>query len=224
VLRLLQEQQFERLGGNETIQTDVRLIAATNQNLEELVAAGKLRPDLYYRLKVFTITLPPLRERLDDLPLLVDHLLNLLNWELGKQVRSIAAETMELLARHDWPGNIRELQSTLKYALVHATGEVLTPDCLPEFVRPPASRQAGSLDVGRLVETLCRAGENEIYRKVAAAVERVVIETVLRNVKGNQVQASELLGISRTTLRAKLRSMGLAIQKQLLTESDRNDQ
>jgi DNA-binding NtrC family response regulator len=131
---------------------------------------------------------------------------------------------MNLLTKHNWPGNISELQSALKYALVHATGDVLTPDFLPEFVRAPIAHQAGSLDVGRLVEGLFCTGENEIYRKVAGAVERVVIETVLRHVKGNQVQASELLGISRTTLRAKLRNMGIAIQKQLLAESDHHDQ
>jgi two-component system nitrogen regulation response regulator GlnG len=230
LLRLLQEQRFERLGGNETIQTDVRVIAASNQNLEELVAAGHLRQDLYYRLKVFTISLPPLRERSADLPLLVEHFIKVLNRELGKQVHSVAPETMKRLAQHDWPGNIRELQSAIKYALVQATGEVLTPDCLPESVRSVASRpphsdsEAGSLDVGRLVESLLRVGEDEIYRRVAAAVERVVVETVLRHVKGNQVQASELLGISRTTLRAKLRSMGMAVEKQLLAESGPSDQ
>jgi two-component system nitrogen regulation response regulator GlnG len=230
VLRLLQEQQFERLGGNETIQTDVRVITATNQDLEELVSAGRLRQDLYYRLKVFTIQLPPLRDRLDDLPLLVEHFIKLLSRELGKQIRSLASETITLLMKHDWPGNIRELQSAIKHALVQAAGEVLTPECLPENVRVPASRpaqaeaEAGSLDVGRLVESLLRAGEEDIYRKVSGAVERVVIETVLRNVKGNQVQASELLGISRTTLRAKLRSLGMAIEKQLLAETDPCDQ
>ena len=230
LLRLLQEQQFERLGGNETIQTDVRVIAASNQDLEELVAAGRLRQDLYYRLKVFTIHLPPLRERLDDLPLLVEHFVKVLNRGLGKQIRSVAPETMNLLTRHDWPGNIRELQSAIKYALVQASGDVLTPDCLPESVRAPASRPsptdsgADTLEVGHLVDNLLAAGEDEIYRKVAAAVERVVIEAVLRHAKGNQVQASELLGISRTTLRAKLRTMGMAIQKQLLAESEQNDQ
>jgi two-component system nitrogen regulation response regulator GlnG len=230
LLRLLQEQRFERLGGNETIQTDVRVLAASNQDLEELVAAGRLRQDLYYRLKVFTIRLPPLRERVDDLPLLVEHFIKALNRELGKKVRSVAPETMNLLLKHTWPGNIRELQSAIKYALIQATGEVLTPDCLPESVRLPAPRPspgesgAGSVDVGSLVVGLLQMGQDEIYRKVTAAVERVVIETVLRHVKGNQVQASELLGISRTTLRAKLRGLGMAIEKQLLPESDGGDE
>jgi two-component system nitrogen regulation response regulator GlnG len=226
VLRLLQEQRFERLGGNETIQTDVRVIAASNQDLEGLVAAGRLRQDLYYRLKVFTIDLPPLRERLDDLPLLVEHFVQLLGRELSKAVRLVSPEAMSLLAKHDWPGNVRELQSAIKYALVHATGELLTADCLPENLRAPVPAQTEDevLDVGRLVEGMLRAEEDDIYRRVSTAVERVVIETVLRHAKGNQVQASELLGISRTTLRAKLRSLGMAIEKQLLSDPDQRDQ
>jgi two-component system nitrogen regulation response regulator GlnG len=226
VLRLLQEQRFERLGGNTTIQTQVRVIAATNQNLEELVAAGKFRRDLFYRLKVFTIQLPALRRRMEDLPALVDHFIQRWGAGLGKHVRLAAAETLALLGKHDWPGNVRELQSAVKYALVHAAGEVLTPDCLPENLRgqaPPARRgrapQDGALDLADLVDGLLRAGELDIYRKVSLAMDRVVLDAVLRHVKGSQVQASELLGISRTTLRAKLRSLDLAIEKQLLTAS-----
>jgi two-component system nitrogen regulation response regulator GlnG len=228
VLRLLQEQQFERVGGNETIQTDVRVIAASNRNLEELVAAGQFRPDLFYRLNVVTIQLPPLRERKEDLPLLIAHFLNLLNRSLGKHVSSVSPEALRLLEAYAWPGNVRELQSTLKYALVQSTGEVLLADFLPEHLRgggassspaPPAS-EAGTFDLPQLVAGLLRAGEPDIYRKVCAAVDRVVIEAVLRHVKGSQAQASELLGISRTTLRAKLRSLGLAVEKQLLSESD----
>jgi two-component system nitrogen regulation response regulator GlnG len=228
LLRLLQEQQFERVGGNETIQTDVRVIAATNQDLEALVAAGRLRRDLYYRLKVFTIPLPPLRERREDIPLLVEHFIKVSSRALGKQVQSAAPETLRLLTAHDWPGNVRELQSVIKYALVQAAGEILTPDCLPENLRaatsaansrPPAA-EVESLDVAELVTRLLQVGEPEIYRKVCLAVDRVVMETVLRHVRGNQVQASELLGISRTTVRAKLRSLGMAVEKQLLPESE----
>jgi two-component system nitrogen regulation response regulator GlnG len=231
VLRLLQEQCFERVGGNETIQVDVRVLAASNRPLEELAAAGRFRPDLLYRLKVVTIQLPPLRERKEDLPLLVAHFLNLLNRSLGKHVSSVSPEAMRLLEADRWPGNVRELQSTLKYALVQSTGEVLAPDFLPEHLReggaspapaPPAS-EVGSCDIAQVVGGLLRAGELDIYRKVCAAVDRVVLEAVLRHVKGSQVQASELLGISRTTLRAKLRSLGLAVEKQLLVEPDQAD-
>jgi two-component system nitrogen regulation response regulator GlnG len=232
VLRLLQEQRFERLGGNETIQTAVRVLAATNQNLEELVAAGRFRQDLFYRLNVFTIRLPPLRERRDDLPILVAHFLQLFNRELGKNVRSLAPEALRLLEAHDWPGNVRELQSVIKYALIHATGEVLTPDTLPESFRngPPAvpaaqaAAEASTLEVAHFVRGLLRSGELAIYRKVCLAVDRVVFDEVLRHANGNQVQASELLGISRTTLRAKLRALGLAVEKQYLPDSGQPDQ
>ena len=226
VLRLLQEQRFERVGGNETIQTDVRVLAATNQDLEQAVAAGRFRRDLFYRLNGFTIKLPPLRERREDLPLLAEHFIQHFNERMGREVHSVSPDTLELLEAHDWPGNVRELQSTIKYALVHAAGEVLTPDCLPESLRPstrsPAiAPDAQSLDLAGLVGDLLRMGESEIYRKAALAADRVILEAVLRHTRGNQVQASELLGISRTTLRAKLRALGVCLEKQLLPEADR---
>ncbi len=214
VLRLLQDQRFERVGGNETIQTDTRVIAATNQDLEELVAAGRFRRDLYYRLKVYTIQIPPLRERLDDLPLLVEHFIKLFNREVGKQLRRAASETIELLRRHLWPGNVRELQATIKSAMVNATSDVITPDCLPESVRQGAdlTRQLATSDpqefrVVNLVRHLLQTGDQDIYRKVIFAVDRIVLDEVLRAMDGNQVEASRRLGISRTTLRAKLQSM-----------------
>jgi two-component system nitrogen regulation response regulator GlnG len=230
VLRLLQEQRFERIGGNSTIQTDVRVIAATNHDLGAAAAAGRFRQDLFYRLNGFTIRLPPMRERREDLPLLVDHFLKRFNRALDRQVRSVAPEAMDRLQAHDWPGNVRELQNVLKYALVRARGPILTPDCLPENLRahapavlsPEAPAEAGSFDLAAFTTDLLRAGEPDIYRKVSLAVDRVILETVLRHVRGNQVQASELLGISRTTLRGKLRSLGLGIEKQLLSENDQD--
>jgi two-component system nitrogen regulation response regulator GlnG len=225
LLRLLQEQEFTRLGGNETVQTDVRVIAATNQDLEGLAAAGRFRQDLLYRLKVFTIPLPPLRERPGDLPLLVEHFVSRLGRALGKPVRSVAPEAVRLLERHAWPGNVRELHSVIKYALVQAAGDVLMPECLPEDLRcgRPAAGRAGEaagapLDVAALVERLLAAGELDVYRRVSLEVDRVVLGAVLRHVRGNQLKASELLGITRTTLRAKLRRLGLAVEKQLLTD------
>jgi two-component system nitrogen regulation response regulator GlnG len=228
LLRLLQQQQFERLGGNDTIQTDVRVIAATNQDLAGLVAAGRFRQDLYYRLNVFTLQIPPLRERLDDLPLLVDYFTHQINRELGRRVFGLAPETMDLLRRHSWPGNVRELQSTIKHALVHATGEVLTSECLPENLRlapaaarsPAAAAEEPLLEVAQHVRGLLGSGQPEIYRAVHDAVDRVVLAEVLRHVKGSQVEAAELLGVSRNTLRAKLRALGLAVEKQVNSESD----
>jgi nitrogen regulation protein NR(I) len=225
LLRLLQEQQFERVGGEETIRTDVRVIAATNQDLERKVAAGKFRSDLLYRLKVVTIQLPPLRNRKDDLPLLIALFLRTLNRDLHKRVTSVAPEALRLLEAYPWPGNVRELQSAIKHAYVQSPTEVITLDCLPSHLREePSGHAAGpesnseNLRVVEMVSELMRRGESDIYQKVTTTVDRLVLETVLRHVKGNQVQAAEVMGISRTTLRAKMRSLGLAIEKQLLSD------
>ncbi len=222
VLRLLQEQQFERVGGNESIRTDVRIIAATNQDLASLVRAGRFRQDLYYRLNVFTVRVPPLRERLDDLPALVEHFLGLAAQELGRRVYAVAPETLRLLAQHAWPGNVRELQSTIKFAIVQATGDVITPDCLPDRLRYPAPAGAAApdapgrgLDVGAMVRGLLAGGEPDLYDKVIDAVDRLVLSEVLRHVRGNQVEAARILGLSRNTLRAKLRAQGISIEKQV---------
>jgi len=225
ILRLLQEQRFERVGSNETIQTDVRLIAATNQDLEARVASGRFRQDLFYRLNGFTLRLPPLRERLDDLPNLVDHFITQFNEKLGKQVRSVDAETMQRLRSHSWPGNVRELQSAIRYALVQATGEALTEDCLPGNLSSAGARldpepgaAAALAEVARHVTRRLAAGEPDLYRTISLAMDRVLLQAALRQAHGSQVKASELLGISRTTLRAKLRALGLAVEKQPPTE------
>jgi DNA-binding NtrC family response regulator len=228
VLRVLQEQRFESVGGNETIQTDVRVLAATNKDLEAEVAAGRFRRDLYYRLNGFMIHLPPLRERRDDIPLLIEHFLRVFNRSLGRMVHSVTPDVLRCLQDHDWPGNVRQLQSVLKYALIRTSGDVLTLDCLPENFRPglteppsrPTAGDAEALELGAFTMNLLRAGETDLYRRVSAEMDRVVLGTVLRHVKGNQVHASELLGISRTTLRAKLRALGMTGEKQLSADSE----
>ncbi len=213
ILRLLQDGRFERVGGNETISTDVRIIAATNQDLEGLVSQGRFREDLYYRLKVFGIQLPPLRKRMDDLPLLVDHFARLASRELNKPIRTAPPETMEILKAYDWPGNVRELQSAIKYAFVQATGDVLAPDWLPENVKrgsSPDLRDSQSetaakiLDVAALADRLVHAGSNDVYRQVHAEVDRILLRRILDHFEDNQVLASQSLGISRTTLRSKV--------------------
>jgi nitrogen regulation protein NR(I) len=222
MLRLIQEQRFERVGGNETIQTDVRLIAATNKNLEEEVAAGRFRKDLLYRLNVFTIRVPPLRERREDITLLIEHFLPRFSRSLDRNLPTIAPEAQQCLLTYDWPGNVRQLQSVLKYAIVQAPGDAITLDCLPEDLRasavpsegPPKEKAAISLaGLTEFTESLLRAGEMDIYRRVCQEMDQVVLAAVLRHVKGNQVKASELLGISRTTLRAKMRALRLGSDK-----------
>jgi two-component system nitrogen regulation response regulator GlnG len=231
ILRLLQEQRFERVGGAETIQTDVRLLAATNQDLEQLVADGSFRRDLFYRLNGFVVRLPALRERENDLPLLVDHFLKVFNPQVGKSVHTVSAEVREILQAHEWAGNVRELQSVVKYSLIHAVGEKLTPDCLPDNLlpnkTPPPVRRAGAqdgkLDLASMVRNLLAGGEADVYRKVCLVVDRIVLHEVLGYARGNQVHASELLGISRTTLRAKLRQLGVSVEKQLLADGTNED-
>src|SRR5438477_6525911 len=137
VLRLLQEQTFERVGGNETIRTDVRLIAASHRDLKTSSQEGKFRPDLYYRLGVFTLHLPPLRERGDDLPMLVQLYLRRFSRELGREVREVAPEALERLRHYPWPGNIRELQNVLERGLLQASGAILIPAFLPALAGGP---------------------------------------------------------------------------------------
>jgi DNA-binding NtrC family response regulator len=148
ILRLLQDQTFERLGGNETVRTDVRLITASHRDLKAWAAEGKFRPDLYYRLGVFTIHLPPLRERGDDLVMLVQHYLRRFNRELGREVREVAPEVLERLRSYSWPGNIRELESVLKQALLQTSGPALLPTFLPQPLGGPSELSVRAPPVG----------------------------------------------------------------------------
>jgi two-component system nitrogen regulation response regulator GlnG len=219
ILRLLQEQKFERLGGSQTIQTDVRLLAATNQNLEALVSEGKFRQDLYYRLNVFTIKLPALRERGDDLPLLVRHYLRRFGRELDKDVQTISPEALEILRHYRWPGNVRELQSIVKQALLRATGSVLMPDFLPEqLLNPPPTgttqgetETAGRDDLRQFIESELAAGTEGLYEAALRRLERLLVPMVLQHTGGNQVQAARILGITRGSLRNKIRELGITI-------------
>jgi two-component system nitrogen regulation response regulator GlnG len=217
ILRVLQEQAFERVGGNETVRTDVRLIAATNRDLEAWAAQGKYRPDLYYRLGVFTIHLPPLRERVDDLPLLVQHYVRRFSPELGRQVREIAPEAMERLRGYPWPGNIRELQSVLKRALLRSTGPVLVPAFLPELPLRPADEPATASGAGSpleaLIEQRLRDGGRDLYGEARRELDRFLLPRVLRTTGGNQLRAARALGITRRTLRVRLRELGLAVRR-----------
>jgi two-component system nitrogen regulation response regulator GlnG len=227
LLRLLQEKQFERVGGNTTITSDIRVIAATNQDLESLAAAGRFRQDLFYRLNVLTIRIPPLRERIEDIPLLLEYFLARMNRELDRHVQTVSPEAMQLLVQHTWPGNVRELQSAVQYALVHSAGDTLLADCLPSHfqqksaqVAVRAAEESVDLAVARLTrETLAQPCGN-IYYQIQAAVDRVVLREVLEHAKGNQVEAADLLGISRTTLRSKLRALGLVVEKQVSDSPD----
>ncbi len=225
MLRLLQEQAFERVGGNDTIRTDVRLITATHRDLKAWSAEGKFRPDLYYRLGVFTIHLPPLRERGDDLPLLVQHYVRRFSRELGAKVRQVAPEALERLRGYAWPGNIRELQSVLKQALLQASGAVLLPAFLPESLGESGEAAPTSSPEEPGVETFVvrqRLGSDarDLYAETHRQLDRLLLARVLEFTRGNLQQAALLLGIARQTLRLKLRDLGLSVTRTVEAEED----
>src|SRR5436309_4376477 len=219
LLRVLQEQAFERVGGSETVRTDVRLIAATHRDLKTWSDEGKFRQDLYYRLGVFTIHLPPLREGGDDLELLAQFYLRRVSRDLGREVREVAPEALERLRAYSWPGNMRELQSVLKQALLRAHGPVLLPEFLPEFPEAPAAPAApmGSLGGGFDPEAFLRKrlgpDSRDLYAEIHRELDRLVLPRVLEHTGGNQARAAHLLGIARRTLRTKRGELGLLVKR-----------
>ncbi len=223
LLRVLQDQTFERVGGNETIRTDVRLIAATNHDLEKLVAEGEFRKDLYYRLSSFTIKLPPLRERGEDVTLLVDHFLRRFSRELNKEAKVVAPEALEVLRKYHWPGNLRELQSVLKQALLHASGPILLPGFLPPLGGAEAAALAEGAD-GRdwdaFIGGRLEAGSQDLYAELMGQVERHLLTRVLTHTGGNQLQAAKILGITRGSLRTKIRALGITIGRSVSADDE----
>jgi two-component system nitrogen regulation response regulator GlnG len=222
ILRLLQDQKFERVGGNETIQTDVRVITATNRDLKALSEQGKFRPDLYYRLSVFTIRLPPLRDRGDDLPMLVQYYLRRFGRELHRDVREVAPEAMERLRAYPWPGNVRELQSVVKQALLHATGGVLIPAFLPDRSSGGGDGLVTATDVPtadsafrfeEFIRQRLEAGSTDLHAESHLELDRILLPAVLRFTNGNQLHAAKILGMARQTLRLRLRELGISITR-----------
>lgn len=224
LLRVLQDGTFERVGGNETLRVNVRIIAATNQNLEKQIEAGRFRRDLFYRLKGVTIHLPPLRERLDDLAELVHYFLFRLNRQLGTSVQSVSLEALDLLHRFSWPGNIRELQSVLRESLIAAAGSVLLPSFLPPELQSPGSVIPDEVAIpavnaddwsklGTFIESALQAQERDIYRRAMDEFDRRIVSRALSQSSGHQTNAAQLLGLSRPTLRTKLRSLGMTVEK-----------
>jgi DNA-binding NtrC family response regulator len=196
LLRVLEERAFERVGGQETLQADIRLISATNRDLARLVSENKFRQDLYFRLNVVTLTLPPLRERAEDIPLLVRHFAKVYAEENGKTIEEITPEAMNLLASFSWPGNVRELRNAVERMVVMARSNKLTVRDLPPAIRGGAAgaapAAAASLTAGTLED-----------------VSRQAILAALRAQKDNRTRAARQLGISRRTLHRKLREYGL---------------
>ena len=209
LLRVLQEKQFERVGGNETISIDVRIVAATNRDVKKAIGEGEFREDLYYRLNVVSIALPPLRERKEDMPELVSHFIRKYARETGKEIEGMAPEAMAVLQSHSWPGNIRELENCIHRAVVLCRGRTL----LPAYVQPgdtaePTATVPAYSGPGALCAGLTRSGGP----KSLAEVEREHIEAVLKDCNWNQTRAASVLGIDRKTLRNKIREYRLGTE------------
>jgi transcriptional regulator with GAF, ATPase, and Fis domain len=221
VLRVLQEQSFERVGGTDTIKVDVRIIAATNKSLVNLIKEGKFRVDLFYRLKVVSVYLPPLRERKGDIPLLVEHYIKIYSDETSKAISGISKTALDGLMKYSWPGNVRELENNIHTAVVMSKGDVLLPEHFPvlsdqhESVRIDIEKieedyaKMFSDIIGPNFEKLVNISGNHIYHHLQSGFEKALFSAALKYTGSNQVKASDLLGISRNTLRDRISKYGL---------------
>lgn len=219
VLRVLEGHEFYRLGGNRGIGVNVRVVTATNKSLVKCVKEGSFRVDLFYRLKMASIYLPPLRERRGDIPLLAHHFLKKFSSQFNRQIRGISPQALEMLKDYPWPGNVRELENNLQTAVILTKGDVLLPEYFPinqgegepspeaEF-KDSYTRMFSEL-ITPLFDELRTAHRGKIYDKLTGSLEKALISLILKRLKSNQVKAAELLGISRNTLRDRIKKHGL---------------
>lgn len=220
LLRVLQEKEITRTGGTASIAVDVRIVAATNQNLKEQVRRKEFREDLYYRLNVVPINLPPLRERREDIPLLARHFVQRAHQELGVPARGFTEEAMDLLKGYDWPGNVREVENTIQRAALLSPDQLLVPGDFPELLaggdREESEGSLEALIANKLRSSLSLMDVNELdnlYEMVLHQMERPLINIVMEKTRSNQVRAAEILGINRNTLRKKIQTLGIAVRK-----------
>jgi two-component system nitrogen regulation response regulator GlnG len=223
ILRVLQSGTFERVGGNQPIKVDVRVIAATNKPLEAAVAAKQFREDLFYRLNVVRIQIPPLRERRDDIPLLVNYFLKKLAQEQQRSPQSVAASVIKTLEKYHWPGNVRDLENAIRHAHVMAKSDaILSSDLPPEISGQNGGAissiagvtgEAAPTDAAALARQLFQLTRRDPKLKVIPAVERELVIQALKETNNNQVHAAKLLGITRATLRKRIDKFG--IQREL---------
>ena len=212
ILRVLQEGEFERIGGNETIKVDVRLLTSTNRKLEELIKEGKFREDLYYRLKIMSVTLPSLREHKEDIKELTEYFFHLYNQQLGTKVSHIDSSVSEKLVSYHWPGNVRELANTINRSLILCKGEVMTAEDIIFDVEGEATSFANEEELENtlakmlapLFTDILQFWGRGIHSNLLEKIEKFLVQKALAETKGNQVQAAKLLGISRNTLRHRI--------------------
>jgi len=206
LLRVLQEMEFERVGGKDRIRVHSRIIAATNKDLKTLVREGKFRDDLFYRLNIVAITIPPLRERTDDIPVLVDYLLAKINIDLHKRIAGVSDEMMEIFLNYSWPGNVRELENLLVRAAVVAKGQILIRGDFPELSEEPGKGAAPGEAPAE------RTGDGKL--PTLDDIEDQYIRKVIRESGKNKGEICEILGISRPTFERKLEKYGIAFERE----------
>jgi two-component system, NtrC family, response regulator len=224
LLRVLQEKCIQRLGGKETIPVDVRVITATHRDLEAAIREGTFREDLFYRLNVAVITLPPLRERKEDIPTLVSYFLRRYGPELGAAEASVQPEALELLQAQNWPGNIRELENVVRKALLSARGYTITPEHVRSVLAASASLLSGTSQpmrdfVASLLAATQRGEMSDAHGALLRAAEMELIRQAIELTRGNQAQAARWLGISRLTMREKLTQFGLHPHKTIANDA-----
>jgi DNA-binding NtrC family response regulator len=211
LLRVIQEKEFMRLGSVETVKVDVRIIAATNADLQKLMAEQRFREDLYYRLNVITIQLPPLRRRREDIPLLIQHFLQKYSEENRRKVREVTGEAMRILMDHAWPGNVRELENTIERAVVLCTGDRITPELLPDYLRYPTRTDQPTTVV---------PAEGISLKDAVSNYERTMILQSLELANGVQKRAAELLQVKPSTLNEMMKRLGIHTKSNAVAEEE----
>jgi DNA-binding NtrC family response regulator len=225
ILRLLQEKSIERLGGRDPIPVDVRIIAATNRDLETALAEGRFREDLYYRLKVVTIWLPSLRERPDDIVALTDYFLARFALEMGLNNPGITPEARNILKQYHWPGNIRELANTIQKALIFSRGYLIRPEEVSQIIGPPHGKPLGEKDTLECLHQWVRQGlmgasEPNAFDSFIDRFASILVSEALDLTNGNRTRAAKLLGLSRPTLQAKIDKYRLKMATSVTTEDE----
>ncbi|MBI3398921.1 MAG: nitrogen regulation protein NR(I) [Deltaproteobacteria bacterium] len=216
LLRAIQEQEFYRVGGRQSIKVNVRIITATNQDLEKAVEEKRFREDLLYRLNVVTIKLPPLRNRKDDILLLAEYFLHKFQEEMGVEPRTLSPKAADALKGYSWPGNVRELENILRRAVLLSPNPVLSPDDLALPQKKQSRESLEDIIASRLegfINSIDGRGQQELYSTVVPFMERPLIKLVLKKTGGNQVKTAELLGINRNTLRKKIKELGIKVEE-----------
>lgn len=221
LLRAIQEKEFERVGGNEPIRVDVRLLAATNQDLEAAVRSGRFREDLYYRLRVIELVIPPLQERREDIPLLIDHFLRSASERFRREVKPLTDDALRACVAHEWKGNVRELRSAVEQALLLAPGPEIAVTDLFSHATTPWAAPSDAADAPMPAAADIPVSFRDAKDRAVAAFERTFLQEALRRHNGNITKAAEEVGMYRQNLQQKIRELGINVAEAAATESDK---